>query len=218
MASRGSQVGALLLSFFSLSYFICFPPVLDVCLFILKSFIHLEIKNPSPTGVCVVAATSRPDLVDPALLRPGRLDRLIYCGFPSAPERRAVLVSLARRLPLAGDADLAAVADAAEGFSGADLGSVLADAQLAAAHEALAGLEDQSAGGIGSNSGSAAAAGPPAIAARHLVSAAASASPSIPEAERKRMVAAFERFRGGVDSGTGAGRAEEVLGKKVSWA
>ncbi|EFN55025.1 hypothetical protein CHLNCDRAFT_24198, partial [Chlorella variabilis] len=47
-------------------------------------------------GVCVVGATSRPDLLDAALLRPGRLDRLVFCGFPSPLERGAVLRALSR--------------------------------------------------------------------------------------------------------------------------
>jgi peroxin-1 len=42
-------------------------------------------------GVYVMGATSRPDLIDPALLRPGRLDRQLYCGFPSGPERAQIL-------------------------------------------------------------------------------------------------------------------------------
>ena len=57
----------------------------------------------------MVAATSRPDLIDAALLRPGRLDRLIYCGFPSPRERGAVLAALAREVPLGPDVDLAQV-------------------------------------------------------------------------------------------------------------
>lgn len=57
-------------------------------------------------GVCVIAATSRPDLIDAALLRPGRLDRLLYCGFPSPLERGRILAALARSLPLAPDVDL----------------------------------------------------------------------------------------------------------------
>ncbi len=44
----------------------------------------------APAGVVVIGATSRPDMLDAALLRPGRLDRLLYCGFPAAPERLQV--------------------------------------------------------------------------------------------------------------------------------
>lgn len=61
---------------------------------------------PCPAGVCVIAATSRPDLIDAALLRPGRLDRLLYCGFPSPLERGKILEALARSLHLAPDIDL----------------------------------------------------------------------------------------------------------------
>lgn len=89
------------------------------------------------TGVCVLAATSRPDLLDAALLRPGRLDRLIYCGFPDASERGHILHALARRLRLHGDVDLEGVGQRCEGYSGADLSALLSEAQLAAVHERL---------------------------------------------------------------------------------
>jgi peroxin-1 len=57
----------------------------------------------------VVGASSRPDLLDAALLRPGRLDRLVFCGFPSPLERGAVLAALSRGVELAPDVDLAQV-------------------------------------------------------------------------------------------------------------
>lgn len=66
----------------------------------------------------MVGATSRPDLLDAALLRPGRLDRLLLCGFPGAEERIAITRALARRLRLAPDAQLDAMAAGAEGFTG----------------------------------------------------------------------------------------------------
>ena len=68
--------------------------------------------------MCVIGATSRPDLLDAALLRPGRLDRLVYCGFPTAAERAAVLRAAARRLALAEDVDLGELAAATEGYTG----------------------------------------------------------------------------------------------------
>ena len=89
------------------------------------------------TGVCVLAATSRPDLLDAALLRPGRLDRLIYCGFPDSAERGQILQALARRLRLEPAVDLQAVGQQCQGFSGADLSALLSEAQLAAVHESL---------------------------------------------------------------------------------
>ena len=87
----------------------------------------------------VLAATSRPDLLDAALLRPGRLDRLLRCSMPSARERIQIVRALALRQPLAPGAAAAldAAAREAEGFTGADLGALLADAQLAAVHAAL---------------------------------------------------------------------------------
>lgn len=69
-------------------------------------------------GVSVVGATSRPDLLDAALLRPGRLDRLLLCDFPDAGARVAIVRALARRMPLAPDAQLDAMAAGADGFTG----------------------------------------------------------------------------------------------------
>ncbi|GIL79880.1 hypothetical protein Vretimale_12481 [Volvox reticuliferus] len=89
-------------------------------------------------GVVVLAATSRPDLIDAALLRPGRLDRLLFCGPPKGPEQRlAILRALSRRLNLARDVDLRRVAEASEGMTGADLGAVLSEAQLHAINESV---------------------------------------------------------------------------------
>lgn len=92
-------------------------------------------------GVYVLAATSRPDLVDPALLRPGRLDKLVYCGFPGVEDREEILRVLSRQLVLDGSVDLAAVAQLCEGFSGADLKALLTNAQLSAAHDLLDGIK-----------------------------------------------------------------------------
>lgn len=88
-------------------------------------------------GVCVLAATSRPDLLDAALLRPGRLDRLIHCGFPTAPERGEIVKALARRLRLEESVDLISIGQQAEGYTGADLSALLSEAQLAAVHDRL---------------------------------------------------------------------------------
>lgn len=85
----------------------------------------------------MLAATSRPDLLDAALLRPGRLDRLVYCGIPGPLERTEILAALAARLPLSPDVDLKGIASRTEGFSGADLGALLSEAQLLAVHDVL---------------------------------------------------------------------------------
>ena len=66
-------------------------------------------------GVVVLAASSRPDLLDAALLRPGRLDRLLYCPFPDPPARAAILGVLAGRLPLQPGTEVAWLADLTDG-------------------------------------------------------------------------------------------------------
>lgn len=92
-------------------------------------------------GVVVLAATSRPDLLDAALLRPGRLDRLVYCGPPDRSDRLAILTALTRNLSLSEDANLPLIAAQSNDFTGADLAALLADAQLDAVHAVLEGQE-----------------------------------------------------------------------------
>ncbi|XP_061616047.1 peroxisome biogenesis factor 1 isoform X4 [Phyllopteryx taeniolatus] len=91
-------------------------------------------------GVYVLAATSRPDLIDPALLRPGRLDKSLYCPPPGKEDRAAILKVLSAGVTLAADVDLDELAARTEGFTGADLKALLYNAQL----EALDGSPDAS--------------------------------------------------------------------------
>ncbi len=84
------------------------------------------------TGIIVVAATNRPDILDPALLRPGRFDRRIVVGLPDTIEREQILKIHARNKPLADDVDLHAIAQQTAGFSGADLENLLNEAALLA--------------------------------------------------------------------------------------
>ncbi|OAA61713.1 ATPase, AAA-type, core [Niveomyces insectorum RCEF 264] len=110
-------------------------------------------------GVYVLAATSRPDLIDPALLRPGRLDKSLLCGFPDAGDRLDIFQALAKKAQVADDvlAELGRgddegetkndasssaphrreLARRTEGFSGADLQALVANAQLEAIHDVL---------------------------------------------------------------------------------
>ncbi|KAL7321939.1 Peroxisome biosynthesis protein pex1 [Mucor circinelloides] len=88
-------------------------------------------------GVYVLAATSRPDLIDPALLRPGRLDKALLCGMPTFEERLEILEALASKMQLAADVDLKVYAEKTEGFSGADLQGFLYNAHLEAIHGAI---------------------------------------------------------------------------------
>lgn len=84
-------------------------------------------------GVIVIAATNRSDVLDPALLRPGRFDRQILVGRPDVKGREAILRVHARNKPLADDVDLKVVAQQTPGFAGADLENVLNEAALVAA-------------------------------------------------------------------------------------
>ena len=89
----------------------------------------------SNEGVIVLAATNRQDILDPALLRPGRFDRQIYVGLPDIWGREAILKVHAKRKPLAEDVSLTQVAQATAGFTGADLANLLNEAALLAARQ-----------------------------------------------------------------------------------
>ena len=82
------------------------------------------------SSVVLVGATNRPGLVDPALLRPGRLDELVYVGTPDAKGREHILRIHTARMPLAADVDLGRIAQEAERFTGADLEDVVRRAGL----------------------------------------------------------------------------------------
>ena len=86
-------------------------------------------------GIIIIAATNRPDILDKALLRPGRFDRQITVGHPDVKGREAILKVHARNKPLADTVDLAAVAQRTPGFSGADLENLLNEAALVAARK-----------------------------------------------------------------------------------
>ena len=86
-------------------------------------------------GVIVLAATNRPDILDPALLRPGRFDRQIYVGKPDSKGREEILKVHARNKRLDGSVDLHSVALATSGFTGADLSNLLNEAAIMAARD-----------------------------------------------------------------------------------
>ncbi|WP_262013296.1 AAA family ATPase [Micromonospora sp. Mcm103] len=88
-------------------------------------------------NVVVVGATNRPELVDPALLRPGRLERLVYVPPPDGPARTEILRASARDVPLAPDVDLDALGAELDGFSAADCTALVREAALAAMRESL---------------------------------------------------------------------------------
>jgi transitional endoplasmic reticulum ATPase len=94
--------------------------------------------------VVVLGATNRPELLDPALLRPGRLERLVYVPPPDAAARAAILRSAARNTPLAPDIDLTEVAADLEGYSAADCAALVREAALTAMRESLEATEVKS--------------------------------------------------------------------------
>jgi transitional endoplasmic reticulum ATPase len=91
--------------------------------------------------VVVLGATNRPDLIDPALLRPGRLERLVYVPPPDAPARAAILRSTARNTPLSANVDLDALAAELEGYSAADCAALIREAALTAMRESMDATE-----------------------------------------------------------------------------
>lgn len=95
-------------------------------------------------GVIVIAATNRPDILDPALLRPGRFDRQITVSYPDIKGRTEILAVHARNKPLSDDVDLETIAKSTPGFTGADLSNLLNEAALLAARkgEAVISMED----------------------------------------------------------------------------
>jgi cell division protease FtsH len=91
----------------------------------------------SETNVIVVAATNRPDVLDPALLRPGRFDRQVILDLPDITDRESILKVHAKSKPLAKDVNLRAVAERTPGFSGADLANLMNEGAILAARKNL---------------------------------------------------------------------------------
>jgi cell division protease FtsH len=89
----------------------------------------------SNEGVILVAATNRPDVLDPALLRPGRFDRRVVVGRPDVKGREQILKVHTKKVPLADDVDLSTIARGTPGFAGADLANLVNEAALVAARQ-----------------------------------------------------------------------------------
>ena len=169
-------------------------------------------------NVFVLAATNRPDIIDPAMLRPGRLDKLLYVPLPSPAERAAILRTHTRRTPLAADVDLAAIAarPACTGFSGADLAGLVREATTAALKEFLAARDAEAAAAV------AAGLPPPpmavadgAVAARHFDAALAITMPSVSAVDERQyntMAGRLRRARSHVTAEAGSGAAAPPAG------
>jgi len=91
-------------------------------------------------GVIIIAATNRPDVLDPALLRPGRFDRQVTVSLPDVKGREAILKVHSRKVKMAADVDLAVIARGTPGYSGAELANVMNEAALLAARRGLKGI------------------------------------------------------------------------------
>jgi len=92
-------------------------------------------------SVVVIGATNRPNLIDPALLRPGRFDELVYVGVPDKAGRERILKIQTAKMPLASDVDLGAVAEETQRYTGADLEDVVRRAGLVALRKSLGASE-----------------------------------------------------------------------------
>ena len=97
-----------------------------------------ELRN-----VVVIAATNRPDIIDPALLRPGRFDKLIYVPPPDKSARKEIFSIHLRKTPLAEDVDLDKLAELTEGYTGADIAGVCKTAKMLAVREHLQRYKDE---------------------------------------------------------------------------
>ncbi len=124
--------------------------------------------------VVVLGATNRPELIDPALLRPGRLERLVYVPPPDTAARSAVLHSAARNTPLASDVNLPVLADELDGYSAADCAALIREGALAAMRESLDAVE---------------------VTAAHLATAREAVRPSLDPAQLAALTAFAEAQR-----------------------
>ena len=138
----------------------------------------------SRRSVFVIAATNRPELIDPAMMRPGRLDKLLYVPLPTAEERVHIIRALAAKVTLHADVDLTAIALSphANGYSGADCAALIREAGLAVLKEEM-NKEPSSDGTMAEE--------PLSVAARHFTTAFSVVMPSVSKKDQAR----YDRLR-----------------------
>ncbi|KAJ7086017.1 P-loop containing nucleoside triphosphate hydrolase protein [Mycena belliarum] len=141
-------------------------------------------------SVYVVAATNRPDMIDPAMVRPGRLDKLLYVDLPAARERGEIMRTLMRSVPVGADGDGVEqlVQERCEGYSGADLASLLREAGVSALRRAL-GRPDEMEGAEGQESSL-------MVTLPDFVDALEKVGPSVSVAQRRKYEALRAKFAG----------------------
>ncbi|TFK45370.1 AAA-domain-containing protein [Heliocybe sulcata] len=159
----------------------------------------------SRKGVYVLAATNRPDMIDPAMCRPGRLDKLLYVDLPSADERVEIMRTVTRKVPL-GSVDALAqiehlVRERCEGYSGADLAAIVREAGVVALRRALGRLEEME-GEVTE------VVKEVAVEVDDFVKAVEKIGPSVSAAQRRRYAALRDRYAGLPVTG-GAKRGED---------
>ncbi|WP_266077895.1 CDC48 family AAA ATPase [Haladaptatus caseinilyticus] len=135
--------------------------------------------------VVVIATSNRPDLIDSALLRPGRLDRHVHVPVPDEDARRAIFEVHTRHKPLADDVDLDELAEQTEGYVGADIEAVCREAAMAASREFIQSVSPED---IGESVGNV------RITAEHFENALVEVTPSVTEETRERYAEIEKRF------------------------
>lgn len=147
--------------------------------------------------VFVIGATNRPDMIDPAMVRPGRLDKLLYVDLPTVDERHEILKTLCRKIPLESHVDLHDIVrdQRCDGFSGADLGALVREAAVTALREALPTSAEEEAEGDRNDNKRLEA---PKVTIRldHFRAALAKVSPSVSQQQRRKYEALRNRFAG----------------------
>jgi ribosome biogenesis ATPase len=160
----------------------------------------------SRRSVFVIAATNRPELIDPAMMRPGRLDKLLYVPLPTPNERVSILKALSKKVTMDADVDLVAIGSSprADGYSGADCAALLREAGLAVMKEdALV----TASGGAGV---------PLCIKAKHFHRAFSSVMPSVSKRDQARYDKIRDRMAQARSRGAPADEEVDCDGKAPS--
>lgn len=162
----------------------------------------------------VIAATNRPDMIDPAMCRPGRLDKLLYVDLPKPDERLEILKTITAKTPLSDEVDLQSIAYDAklEGFSGADLAALVREAAVLALRETIHFHNSQSTpSAIPAKKGKKEEEGVKVIVMHsHFVAALSKIQPSVSAQQRRKYLSLRQKLQGSVpiDGGSGANRRE----------